>query len=81
MTDLAANIRAAVQAILDQAGDGFQVAQFVISMGLERVNSDGKLEATSWLWAPPEQAEWMTDGLLEAATELRCIAGLLDDDD
>lgn len=79
--DPAAAIRAAVQLLLDAAGDGWNIAQFVISMGLERVNSDGELEATSWLWAPPSQPEWMTDGLLDSAHELRLMAGEISDDD
>lgn len=79
--DLAAQVRAAVQAVLDAHGDGWHIAQYVISMGLERVNQSGDLEATSWVWAPPHQPDWMTDGLLEAATELRCTAGLMGDED
>ncbi len=78
--DLAAAVRAAIQVVLDAAGDGWHVAQFVISMGLERVTTDGDLEATSWLWAPPHQAEWMTDGLLDSAREMRLMAGSTDDD-
>lgn len=80
--DLAAAVRAAIQQhVLDPANDGWTVGQFVIAMGLERVNSDGNLEATHWLWAPPHQAEWMTDGLLDSARELRIIAGEIGDDD
>lgn len=75
--DLAANIRASVQAVLNACGDGYSIAQFVICMGLERVTADGELEATSWLWAPPSQPEWMTQGLLDSAQELQS----LDDDD
>lgn len=79
MTDHAANIRAAIQAAIDDAGDGFQVAQFVVCMGLERISSQGDLESAPWLWAPPGQPEWMTDGLLEAADYLRCAAPVEDD--
>lgn len=78
--DLAAAVRASVQAILDASDDpGWQVAQFVICMGLERVTADGDLESSAWLWAPPRQADWMTDGLLESATDLRCCADIDDD--
>lgn len=50
--------------------DGWQVTQFVISMGVERMDSDGHVEATCWYWAPPPQADWMNRGLLEAAADL-----------
>lgn len=77
MTDPAAAVRAAIQALLDTEGDGFHVAQFVVCMGLERVTSYGALESTPWLWAPPGQPEWMTDGLLDSAALLRAE---IDDD-
>lgn len=73
MTDeLAAAIRRAVQAVLDADGDGYHVAQFVVCMGIERVTGDGELESAPWIWAPPGQPEWMTDGLLESAQLIRC---------
>ena len=65
------DIRAALQAMLDQYGDGWQVAQFVVCLGLEKVNTDGELESTPWVYAPPGQPDWQTDGLLEAAAEMR----------
>lgn len=68
-TDL---LRAAIQKVLDVADcDGWQVHQFVISIGLERMNSDGRVENTPWVMAPEEQPDWQTDGLLRAAIELR----------
>ncbi len=73
--DLAAAIRSAVQAVLDAAGDGWSVAQFVLCLGLERVDSNGELESTPWVWTPPHQPDWMSDGLIEAAMELRQRAG------
>lgn len=70
MSDLAAQVRAAVQAVLDAAGDGYQVAQFVVCMGLEKLTPDG-VESTSWFWTPPGQPDWMTAGLIDAALEIR----------
>lgn len=64
------NIRAAIQAMLDQLGDGWQVGQHVIAMSLERITADGVIETTAWYWSPPGQPDWMTTGLLEAAVEL-----------
>lgn len=70
MTDPVAAIRDAVQALLDSSGDGYQLTQHVIAMGLERV-VDGEIEASAWVWAPPSQPDWMTAGLLEQAITLR----------
>lgn len=64
-------IREAIQAMLDAHGDGWQCAQFVICMGLERVTADGELESSPWIWAPGQQPDWQTDGLLDAAMEMR----------
>jgi len=69
MTEPAARIRAAVQALLDAAGDGYQLGPLVISMGLERVTDDG-IESTHWYWTPPGQATWITTGLLIAAEDM-----------
>lgn len=79
--ELEAAVRAAVQAILDAAGDGWQIAQFVISMGIERVAAGGEIESAPWLWSPPNQPDWMTDGLIESAFTLRLECGEFDDDD
>lgn len=69
--DLAGAVRAAVQAVLDAAGDGWHCAQMVVCMGLERFNSDGELESIPWVWWPPTQPDWMALGLIESAVELR----------
>ncbi len=74
-------IRSAVQALLDAIGDGWYVAQLVLCMGLERVDAVGDIESAPWVWAPKSQAEWMTDGLLESALDLRALSELVDDDD
>ena len=66
---LAEAVRAALQAILEAEGDGFQVSQFVVVMGLERFNAEGGIDSTAWTWAPDSQPAWMTDGLLDSATE------------
>lgn len=72
-------IREAVQAVIDsEQFEGWTVSQFVVAMGLERILSDGRMEACSWYLAPPDQADWMTAGLLEAGLELRASAELED---
>jgi hypothetical protein len=72
MSDLTDRIRQAVQAVIDQEdGDaGWTVTQYVVAMGLERIH-DARIESCGWVWSPPDQADWMTVGLLEAALEMR----------
>jgi hypothetical protein len=55
--------------MLDAEGDGYVVGPLVISMGLERVADDG-VESTHWIWTPPGQARWVTEGLLIAAEDM-----------
>lgn len=79
MSDLIDRIREAIQAVIDaEEGQGWNVAQWVAVMGLERILSDGRIEACSSYLAPPDQADWMTAGLLEAGLELRASAELED---
>lgn len=72
-------LRAALQEIIDTAedADGWSVSQFVVVMGLERIR-DGHVEATSWYWHPPDQADWMVSGLLEAGMEMRATCDMDD---
>lgn len=71
-------IRAAIEHLLLEAGDGWQLGQFVIAMSLERIH-DGHLETTPWCWTPTGQADWMTDGLLDAVQDIRAMADIEDD--
>lgn len=82
MTELVARIRDAIQAIIDDEDSDHRrwtLGQFVVVMGLERIDEYGQVEATSWLWHPPEQADWMIVGLLEAGIEMRDTAEVDDD--
>jgi hypothetical protein len=74
MSDLTDRIRQAVQAVIDaEEGEGWTVTQYVVAMGLERIH-DARIESCGWIWAPPDQADWMTVGLLEAGLEMRAEA-------
>lgn len=64
-------IRTAIQQVLDAYGDGWTIADFVVVMGLERVSSTGELETMPWWCAPPQQAEWVTDGPIVALDDMR----------
>lgn len=78
MIDHAATLRAAIQSLLDDEGDGYVCGQFVISMGLERITDEGTVEAIPWVWAPSDQPDWQTAALLESAIELRAQADIDD---
>ena len=74
MSDLTDRIRKAIQAVIDtEEGEGWTVTQYVVAMGLERIH-DAEIESCGWIWAPPDQADWMTIGLLEAGLEMRAEA-------
>lgn len=64
-------LRAAIQQLLDDHGDGWAVADYIVVMGLERVGSDGELETMPWWTAPHSQASWVTDGLIVALDDMR----------
>ena len=64
-------LRNAIQKLLNQEGDGWVLNEFVIALGLQKMNSEGEIESTAWVWAPADQPDWITDGLLRAASELR----------
>jgi hypothetical protein len=64
-------IKTAIQTVLDQHGDGWTCSDFVVAIGLERVDSDGELETMPWWYAPKAQAEWVTDGLIIALDSMR----------
>ena len=75
-------IRDAIQRLLlDAAGDGWSATQYVIVMGLEKINPDGSLETTAWHHSPKSQPDWQTAGLLDHALDVLRHADDEDDDD
>ena len=64
-------LRNANQKLLNAEGDGYVLNEFVLALGLQRMDSEGNIDSTAWVWAPAEQPDWITDGLLRAASELR----------
>ena len=74
-----ANLRVAIQYLLDCEGDGFQLAHFVVAVGLQKIDSTGALTCTSWLAVPSEQADYITQGLLDSAEEMRATQDIDDD--
>ena len=72
-------LRHALQRMLDEEGDGWQLSQHVVVVvGLERVNSGG-IESTAWSFWPDGQADYITTGLLDTAMDQRSCVGGLDD--
>lgn len=78
MTDY---LRNAIQRLLDESGDGWTVTQYVIAMGLERLNPDGSVECVPWHWSPRDQPGWQTLGLLERAADDLHYSEFEDEDD
>ena len=70
MTTPVDRLRAAIQRLLNDEGDNWQLGHFCLALGLEKM-VDGAVESTAWVWAPADQPDWITDGLLRAASELR----------
>lgn len=69
-------IRAALQALLDSDDcEGWLLDHYVVVMGLQKIDPDGKVNSVSWMTAPEDQADYVTSGLLDSAV------GMLEDDD
>lgn len=75
-----AHLRAALQYLLDCEGDGFVLANYALALGLERMDSTGEIKSTVWVVSPRDQADYVTDGLLAAAEDMRASADVIDDD-
>lgn len=75
-------VRDAIQAgILDAAGDGWSLGQYVVCMGLQRIDSDGKVESAAWVWSPEGQPDWQSLGLLECSQDLIASPAPAEDDE
>lgn len=61
----------AIQRVLDQEGDGWTLSHWIVIMGIERMNSDGAVDSAVWIAKPAEQAEYVTDGLINGAFDAR----------
>ncbi|MEI8229156.1 MAG: hypothetical protein WCH77_12975 [Planctomycetota bacterium] len=56
------------------------MSHYVVVYGLEKIGEDGKVETSAWVIGAPGQADYVTDGLLATATDLRDGTGPDDDD-
>jgi hypothetical protein len=67
-------LRAALQYLLNSEGDGWQLSHYVVVLGLQRMDAGGGVENTVWMTVPHEQPDYVTDGLVTAAEEMRACA-------
>ena len=73
-------IRATLQELLNGDNpEGWIVNHFVICLGMQRMDHDGNVHNTAWVTAPAAQADYITDGLLAAGSEMRENADVEDD--
>lgn len=56
------------------------MSHFVVILGLEKIGEDGDVLTSAWLTAPIGQPDYVTDGLITAAQELRGDGDDIDDD-
>lgn len=63
-------IAAAIQARLNEYGDGWTLGQWVVGMTIERIDSGGQLETIPWRVAAPTQQDWQTDALLFSVSQI-----------
>lgn len=69
----------ALQELLDSEGDGWHMSHFVVVLGLEKIGEDGEVTTSAWLTAPLSQPDYVTDGLIATAVDLRSDADISDD--
>lgn len=76
-----ANVRNALQYLLDaEDSEGWQLDHFIVCMGLTRMDQTGAITSTAWMAIPAEQPDYITDGLLLTAEDMRAGAVVSDDD-
>jgi len=64
-------LREAIQNVLDSAGDGYHLAHYVVVMGIQKIDGDGLVTSSAWMAHPLDQPDYVTDGLLNSAEEMR----------
>lgn len=67
-------LRASLQYLLDCEGDGYQLAHYAVVMGLQKMDSSGVVSNTTWMAVPQDQPDYVTDGLVQAAEDMRATA-------
>lgn len=74
-------LRAALQAVLDTENtEGWLLDHYVVVMGVQKIDSDGKVTSASWMTAPEDQADYVTMGLLDSAVGMEEATEEIEDD-
>lgn len=65
-------LRVALQVILDsEDNEGWLLNHYVVVMGVQKIDSDGRLSSASWMTAPEDQADYITAGLIDSAAGIQ----------
>lgn len=72
-------LRQDLQYLLDCEGDGWQLAHYVVVLGIQKLSDDGHIQNASWIAVPIDQADYITDGLIESAEIMRSGCDVEDD--
>ena len=72
-------LRESLQYMLDCEGDGWQLVHHVVAMGLQKMDANGVITSTTWMVVPAEQPDYVTDGLVQAAEDMRASCDIEDD--
>lgn len=74
-------LRAALQALLDaETSEGWLLDHYVVVMGVQKMDSDGKVSSSSWMTAPEDQADYVTMGLLDSAANMQAATEEVEDE-
>lgn len=66
------SLRVVLQELLDSDdSEGWLLDHYVVVMGLQKIDSDGKVNSISWMTAPEDQADYVTKGLLDSAVSMQ----------
>lgn len=69
-------LRAALQALLDAEDDdgGWLLDHYVVVMGVQKIDPDGKVNSSSCMIVPEDQADYVTTGLIDSAVDMNADA-------
>lgn len=81
MSDPYGDLRTALQHLLNCEGEGWILTDYVAVVGLQRLNPSGVVESTAWPISPRDQPDYITDGLLAAAEDIRARCSYTTDED
>jgi hypothetical protein len=74
-------LRVALQELLDvENSEGWLLDHYVVVMGVQKIDSDGKVTSASWLTAPEDQGDYVTMGLLDSAVSMQDATEEVEDD-